>query len=256
MSGQLAAPGRRSVRLLIWLDVLVLLAWGLALLRFWLMGRLPLFIHPNYIPLVVAAGLLLLVLSGIQGLRTLALVRLQAREMRHTTLLPPQVGSGLLLSVALIALVMTPRPFTSDTALQRGVSDTLSLTRPQPQAFRISVEPSQRTLLDWIRTLNVYPEPDAYTGQAVKVQGFVVYEPNQPNNYLTISRFVITCCAADAYPVGLPVKLAGDRSQYPKDSWFEVTGNMVTESLNQQRQLVIQASAFTPIPEPANPYMY
>ncbi len=239
-----------------WLDVAVLLAWGLVPLRFWHNGKLPLLIHPSYTPLVVAVALLLLLLGTVQAVGALRPSWSRGQAARHRTLLPPWLASALLLAAALLALLLTPRPFTSDTALQRGVSDTLSLTRPQPQAFRISQNSESRTLLDWIRTLAVYPEPDAYAGQAVKVQGFVVHEPQQPANYLTLSRFVITCCAADAYAVGLPVKLTGERSQYPPDTWLEVQGTMGTATLNRQRQLVIQASRLRPIAEPETPYVY
>ncbi|MEM8810914.1 MAG: TIGR03943 family protein, partial [Cyanobacteria bacterium P01_G01_bin.38] len=148
------------------------------------------------------------------------------------------------------------RAFASDTALQRGVSDTLSLTRSQPQRFVRQTQPEERTIIDWVRTLNVYPEPDAYTDQAVKVKGFVIHPEEWPDDYLMISRFVLTCCAADAYPVGLPVKVIGSRKAYPVDGWLEVTGNMMTETLNDRRQLVIKPTALDNIEEPRNPYEY
>ncbi len=47
---------------------------------------------------------------------------------------------------------------------------------------------------------------------------FVVQLPQLLDNYLLISRFILTCCAVDAYPVGLPVKLSGSRGQYYYDS--------------------------------------
>ncbi|WP_368669027.1 hypothetical protein [Corallococcus sp. CA053C] len=50
--------------------------------------------------------------------------------------------------------------------------------------------------------------------------------------------------------------MEGDRSSYPPDSWLQVRGSMITETLNSQRQLVIQASAIEPIPEPRDPYAY
>ncbi|NJO66452.1 MAG: TIGR03943 family protein, partial [Leptolyngbyaceae cyanobacterium RM1_405_57] len=69
-------------------------------------------------------------------------------------------------------------------------------------------------------------------------------------------RFVITCCAADTYPVGLPVKIEGSRSTYPPDTWLRVKGSMITETLDGQRQLTIQASQLEEIEEPENPYEY
>jgi uncharacterized repeat protein (TIGR03943 family) len=257
-----ASPPRRSASRLrqTWLDVLAIAAWGAVLLKFWLTGKMPLLLHPNYVWLAITAGIALVGLSIWKAGQGLLLLRRRSRQIlpnpQHFTLLPPGFSSLLLLLVALVGLGFTPRPFSSEVALNRGVTESLTLTRSQPQAFRATVQPEARSIIDWVRTLNVYPEPDAYTGQQVNVDGFVIHPPNFPEGYLVISRFILTCCAADAYPVGLPVKLTGDRSSYPADSWLKIRGSMITETLNNQRQLVIQASAIEPIPEPRNPYAY
>lgn len=236
-----------------WLDVLAIASWGILMLKYWLTGKLNLLIHPNYFWLVITGGLGLLVVSSLKALELLR--RRRTRVAAHITLFPPGFSSTLLLTTAIVGLLFTPRVFASQTALQRGVTDSLGATRTQPQAFRSSVRPEKRSLLDWVRTLNVYPEPDAYTGQKVKLQGFVIHPPELPPEYLLLSRFVITCCAADAYPVGLPVKLTA-RQSYPPDTWLEIEGKMITENLGDKRQLTIQASSLKQIPEPKNPYDY
>lgn len=83
-----------------------------------------------------------------------------------------------------------------------------------------------------------------------------LFIPQTSPEYLLISRFVITCCAADAYPIGLPVKLKGNRDAYPADTWLEVKGQMITETLAEKRQLVIEAETLKKISEPENPYDY
>ena len=77
-----------------------------------------------------------------------------------------------------------------------------------------------------------------------------------PEQYLLISRFILTCCAADAYPVSLAVKLPESRDKYPPDKWLQVEGQMITETLAGKRLLVIQASSLKAIDEPKNPYDY
>lgn len=250
---------RNFSRVLPWLDVLAIAAWGVLLLKYWLSEQLYLLIHPNYVWLTIAAGIGLLLISG---LKAIMLLRRRTRPLpvastQHLTLFPPGWSSGLLLAVAIVGFLITPRAFASQTALDRGVGDAITLTRAKPQAFRASARSEDKSLIDWIRTLQVYPEPDAYTGQKVKVQGFVVYPPNLPPQYLLLTRFVITCCAADAYPVALPVKLpTGDHQAYSPDNWLEIEGQMVTENLAGKRQLTIQASALKPISAPKNPYNY
>ncbi|MBW4565472.1 MAG: TIGR03943 family protein [Mojavia pulchra JT2-VF2] len=240
-----------------WLDVLAITAWGILILKYWFTGKLNLLIHPDYFWLAIAGAIGLLIIGFFKAGQ---LWRWRRREnvpnAQHLTLFPPGWGSGLLLTAAILGLMITPRVFASQTALDRGVTDSVAATRAQPQAFRATIRPEERSLIDWVRTLNVYPEPDAYTGQKVKVQGFAIHPPEFSKEYLFLARFVITCCAADAYPAGLPVKLTDTRDQYPPDTWLEIEGQMVTETISDKRQLTIAATSLKKIPQPKNPYIY
>lgn len=254
-------PGPNNKDWSFWLDTTALFLWGVLLLKYWVSGQIYFLLHPDYVWLTIVAGVALLMLAGNQVIMYLRRRSRKSRvgsspasALQHLAFLPMGFGSGLLVAIACVGILYTPRPFASDIALQRGVTDTLMMTRSQPQSFRVSNNPENRSLLDWIRTINVYPEPDAYSGDPVNVDGFVVYPPDLPDDYLMISRFIITCCAADAYPVGLPVKVKGDRTAFPADDWFRVQGSMATETLNGQRQLVIQGESLESIPTPRNPY--
>ena len=240
-----------------WLDVVAITAWGILMLKYWLTGKLYLLIHPDYFWLAILAGIALLVIGFFKGLQIWKHRRRpEVSNASHISLFPPGWGSFLLLTAAILGLIITPRAFASQTALDRGVTESISATRTQPQAFRATVRPEERSLVDWVRTVNVYPEPDAYIGQKVKVQGFVIHQPNVTEDYMFLARFVLTCCAADAYPVGLPVQISGSLQQYPPDTWLEIEGQMTTQIIAQKRQLTIKANALKKIPQPQNPYSY
>ncbi len=260
------------------LDILAILGWGGLLLRYWIGGELKLLIHPNYFWLVFLTGLSLM---GLGIIKIWFLIQEYPKKsvnkdnnLNHITVLPNYLGSSLLLVTALMGLLFQPSPLTSQMALQRGISENLPTTQLQTQSFRATLKPEQRSLIDWVRTINAYPEPDAYTGQKVKVSGFVVDLPSLPENYRLISRFILTCCAVDAYPVGLPVKMDQSNSVYPADTWLEIEGEMITETLpmahqtvtieiqaaeknsTPKRQLVILAKSIKLIPTPTDPYGY
>ena len=258
-----------SLQVLIpWLDVMVFFAWGVLFLRYWSTGELRLLIHPNYFGLVFVTGIIFLSIASLKFWQLFSLKgKRSANNAQHITLFPLGWSTALLLGVVIIAFIIPPKVLTSDTALRRGVTDSLPVTRSQPESFRAGVSPEKRSLIEWVRTLNVYPEPDAYTGQKVNVKGFVVHSPNLPNNYFLVTRFVLTCCAVDAYPVALPVKIEGDKTAFPPDTWIEVKGQMITEVLKgetgtlkqtsaEKRQLVIAANSVEKIPTPRDPYEY
>ncbi|MCS6959967.1 MAG: TIGR03943 family protein [Pseudanabaenaceae cyanobacterium SKYGB_i_bin29] len=228
-------------------DTLAILVWGVLFLRLWLTGQLFLLIHPNYKLLTIGAGFCLL------GLGIRLLFKPQ-QTVLHNNLLPRQWSSGLLLMTGILGLVIPPRPFASDIAFQRGIDDSFAVVRGA-QTFRRSNKPEQRTIVEWVRTLHVYPEPDAYRGQKVDVTGFVVHPSGLPSNYFLISRFVITCCAADVYPVGLLVKLENsDRTGYPPDRWLRIKGVMDTIEWQGKRKLAIIPQEIIPVSPPPNPY--
>ena len=253
------APGR-SVPWQALVDATMLLLWGAMLLRFTLTGKLYLLLHPDYMWLAHLAMVLLLAM----GIARLVQVWLSYRQQRgqtlrsqeHVALLPRQFSSALLIAIAVFGMIYTPRPFASETAFQRGITDVLGQTRSRPQRFSLSGDSEDRTIVDWVRTLNVYPEPDAYSGQAAKVSGFVTHIPDWPENVIMISRFVLTCCAADAYPVGLPVELPASTPRPAPDTWLEIEGTMQTTTLDGKRQLAIGSATLTEIPEPRTPYEY
>jgi uncharacterized repeat protein (TIGR03943 family) len=246
-------PTARSSLRKSWLNITAITAWGVLLIKYAIDGTLYILIHPSYYLLVTVTGVCLLSIGLFQSWR-LFRGNIAAPEL-HSSLLPHSVTTMLLLGSAIAGLIITPKIFTSHAAIQRGVSTAaVTVTRSETQAFRTNVRSASRTLVDWVRTLNNYPEPDAYLGQKANINGFVLYPKGLPPNYLMLSRFVITCCAADAYPVSLPVKFTGDRQTYPQDSWLQIKGKATVETLNGSRQLVIAASELKSIPAPKNPY--
>ncbi|MBP0000068.1 MAG: TIGR03943 family protein [Cyanobacteria bacterium SID2] len=240
-----------------WLDNLAIFAWGVLLLKYWLTGKLRILIHPAYTWLSVVAGIAFIVVAFWKSQQLWKRRHLPMLPQQHVSLFPPAWGSGFLVVSACVGLVFTPRPFASQVALERGVTEALAVTRVEPQSFRGSANPEDRSIIDWTRTLSVYPEPDAYAGQPADVIGFVIHADELPENYIIVARFTITCCAADAYPVGLPVRLTSEtRQAYQPDLWVRVRGEIATATLQDRRQVAIVAQSIEPVPEPENPYDY
>ncbi len=260
------------------LGALAIFSWGLLLIKYAVTGQYQLLIHPNYFYLMLVTGLVLLIIGLIKISRLPKSNSTAGVEEQHLTIFPPGIGSTLLLIAAIAGLLIPPNVLTSKTALQRGVTETLPSTRSQPQAFVNQTRPEDRTLIDWVRTLNAYPEPDAYSGQKAQLEGFVIRIPELPANYLLLSRFILNCCAVDAYPVFIPVELPPDASDYPADTWLQVSGKMITKNLainvvqdrniirnspntnspqaRAKRRLVLKAEQTQKIPTPRNPYRY
>jgi uncharacterized repeat protein (TIGR03943 family) len=238
-----------------WIDTAAVLAWGILLLKYWQNGTLNILIHPSYFGLTVATGLILLVIGLFKGYQLFRFPKRLPPRTGHISLLPEGWMTGLMLATAIVGLLFTPKLFASYTAVQRGVQESTVTTRVNAQSFRSQSKPENRSLVDWVRTLAAYPEPDTYVGQKVNINGFVVESPQFGPNHILLSRFVLTCCAADVYPVALPVKLPAGES-YQRDRWLQISGKMAAELLDGKRQVVVVTSSAKPIPVPEKPYEY
>lgn len=238
-------------------------------MTYWRTGRLALLIHPIYNGLIVVTGMVLLMASAFAALKEIrgrsprrsgAIIGDDRGNEEHLTVLPPVLTSGILLAAAILGLLISPKPLASAKAMQQQTSASVTVTRSNPQSFRANQDPAERSLVEWVRLLNVYPEPSAYEGQPMEVSGFLLpgtQGDGLPSGYIWLARFTITCCAADAYPLVLPVELPGDRPQsYETDTWLAVTGTAQTTKIGRDRRLAVAASQVRPIDAPANPYEY
>ncbi len=247
---------KRSRSLLDWLDVLAISAWGVLLLKYWFTEKLGVLVHPRYFWLIVITGLVFVFIGAWKARRLLHKKHPTPRG-KHLTVFAPGLSSGLLLLCALLGLIITPQPLSSQAASHQGLTDFLSSNRIQPQASQNSVSSEEKSLIDWARTIVANPNLDAYVGQKVKLQGFVLHPPKLPDNYLIITRFVMGHCALDAYPIGLPVQLTTNRQAYPPDTWLEIKGKFILSKESESEPLLaVQASSLKPIPKPKNPYEY
>ena len=145
LNSQTKAPNK----LIPWLDAVAITAWGILMLKYWLTGKLSLLIHPDYFWLAISGGTGLLIVGVFKGLQLWKHRRLpEISNVPHISLVPPGWGSFLLLTAAILGLIITPRAFASQTALDRGVTELIGATRAQPQAFRATVRPEERSLVD------------------------------------------------------------------------------------------------------------
>jgi uncharacterized repeat protein (TIGR03943 family) len=233
-----------------WFEPLALVGWGSLPWYYASQQRLTLLVRQEYVPLVLVAGTGLILLGVGLGLWQGRVLALGGRGSGHRPLLPTGVGAVIVLLVILVGILFSPRPLSSQTALNRGGVTLLQQGRLAPQRFEIVLDPSQRSLIDWVRTLQAYPDPQSYVGQAVRIEGFVIHPPDEDPQTFWLARFVIGCCAADAYPVGLVVHWP-DAAALPKDSWQRVEGRM---ALSPERSLWVMAETVEMIPIPENPY--
>ena len=86
------------------------------------------------------------------------------------------------------------------------------------------------------------------TGQAIK--------DKQDPTKMRLFRLMMTCCAADARPISIPVEFTEAPPSWREMGWYKVTGTVEYREINGEQSTVFKASALTPGKPPRQQMMY
>jgi uncharacterized repeat protein (TIGR03943 family) len=122
-------------------------------------------------------------------------------------------------------------------------------------AVQLEIAPEQRTVLDWVRVFNYAEDPAAFDDQPADVIGFV-YRTGalRPDQFL-VSRFIVTCCAADASGVAMLVEWP-DAAGLAENTWVRVRGPVRAAEMSGKPIPLVLAVTVEPTAQPEHPYMY
>lgn len=105
--------------------------------------------------------------------------------------------------------------------------------------------------------INYASESPEYAGEAgiaegmeVELTGFVTHPDGLPEGTLGLTRFHVSCCAADAVPYTVP--LVADPGSRPDDVWLRVAGNLAL----RDGTYVLDPREVTVVDAPSDPYLY
>ncbi|HWL65955.1 MAG TPA: TIGR03943 family protein [Actinomycetota bacterium] len=90
----------------------------------------------------------------------------------------------------------------------------------------------------------------ARAGAEVEFVGFVSRDPGMPADEFLLTRFLISCCVADALSVQVRI-VDAPAGEFKQDQWVQVTGNLFP--LNNE--VVVQAEDVVKVPRPKHPYL-
>ncbi|MCS6563508.1 MULTISPECIES: TIGR03943 family putative permease subunit [Curtobacterium] len=173
-------------------------------------------------------------------------------------------GAAAVVTIGVTAamLVLPPTTLSARTAQQRSVdSATLSNATGSESAVQLlgseGVDTSEYGVKDWAALIRQTTDTTALVGKQVELTGFVV--PGDDGSF-TLTRFVISCCAVDAQPVGLGVVTGdgdGDGTVPDEGQWVTVRGALAANpDQSADARIVVKAAEITDIAQPEDPYEF
>ncbi|MFN8457737.1 MAG: TIGR03943 family protein [Anaerolineae bacterium] len=166
--------------------------------------------------------------------------------------------AGLLLIAlpVILGLLIPPKPLGAAAMSNRefGVGSVTSATAPKTNQL-ITRPAGDKNVLDWLIDFRLAKDPAAFSDQEAKVIGFVYRDDRFGQDSFMVSRFVISCCAADAAPLGLVVRWP-ESTGLANDAWVEIKGRFQPGEFDGEAMPFLIAEAVTPTDVPDQPYLY
>jgi putative membrane protein len=254
---------RRFYRLL---QFLVLTSLGVFLSAKYLSGSLAWYINQRYMPLTVIA------IAGLFGMALTAVFSVRRPPHTHepgdeTDEQPGQSAEGkgrvnsawgiVFISIPLIiGLAIPAKPLSASAISTRGIGAAAPLPAGGGSPVVNLNKPSdQRTILDWVKVFNYQSDLSPFLGQKADVIGFVYHDPRLPPGEFMVSRFVITCCVADAFAIGMIVQTK-DAESLQDNAWVRVKGQVQSTNLGGHKMALVLADTLQDALQPSQPYLF
>lgn len=241
-----------------WVGVTFSLVGVVSVLWLGVTGQLELYVHPRYTVFTV-------VMAVIGGLAAAAAFLLVPRAAEHDHELDEPrprwrvalsvTGTAVLLAASVVALlVLPPATLTSATAENRDITDSSALASSDT-AQLLGGDSASFTVKDWATLLHQGLGDDFFADKRADVSGFLVASDDPDVVY--VARFLVTCCAVDALPIGVPVLIPDWQSTYTVDDWVQVRGGFdANPDAAGTEPIVLVPDEVVPIDRPAQPYVY
>lgn len=221
-------------------------------------GQLTWYINVRFIPLTIFGMVFLFILAQtvFSEIRRSRKHDEEHPEHHHEHDHAPSSASLWFMFIPLLIGVLIPaRPLDSAAFTSKGFSTSAPLVSSDSSASIFETESQERNILDWLKLFNFQDDITQFIGEEASVVGFVYFDEALNSDQFYVSRFVVSCCAADGFAIAMPVRWDGS-SKLEQDSWVVVKGKIESTMLNDQRVPMIVAESVEPADVPAQPYLF
>jgi uncharacterized repeat protein (TIGR03943 family) len=168
---------------------------------------------------------------------------------------PSPINLWIMLIPLLIGILIPAKPLDASAVSAKGLTTSSPLISSDSSSQLFETESEQRNVLDWVKLFYFEQELSPYIGQQASVVGFVYFDERLPEGQFFVSRFILSCCAADGYAVGMIVEWP-EADSLEQDSWVQVKGPVDVVTFGNGTSPLIRAESVEPVPQPDQPYLY
>jgi uncharacterized repeat protein (TIGR03943 family) len=235
-------------------NILLILLGG-ALVKIAANGDYLRYVKPAQQPWIVAGGAVMVLLGAVAIVRDLVAARTavpaEPADHSHSHSARP---AWLLLVPVLAVFLVAPPALGADSVIRTEARVPASAAAANAAAFPPlpagNVVPL--TVNEFVSRAG-WDAAGTLDGRTVSLTGFVVHTGGST----LLARLVISCCAADAFPVTVRLR-GGEADHLASDAWIRVTGQVVPGTATKDTSYTpdFTPASVTTVPAPKDPYEY
>jgi putative membrane protein len=228
-------------------QIIVLLAWIAA---FWFLLQriggnpaLGKFLRPDYWWLVEAGAAILVIF-----LISLVYCNPHNHGRRGVSLLV-QIG------IMILPLLYLPTAVMSHLSPEAAKKRSFHMAQSARIARAAPTNNSGLDLPENTSLLNLVMDPDSYEGKRVITIGMVYWDDNLPEKLFLCYQLLMSCCAADARPIGVLVEYDMLKT-LNKGDWVTVEGVLGSANIKDKKVIRISAEKVVSTEPPKDQYLF
>jgi uncharacterized repeat protein (TIGR03943 family) len=239
----------RKITLQAWLKPAILAGLGLYFNYNLASGNLTNYINVRFAWLSYLAAMLFLLLAAVTAYD---LINTRRQDSQHTHDHGLSWAGLAVVAIPLVLGTLIPSRPLGANAVEGDLASGITAVGG---ATAFTSDPLTWNVLDWLRAINGSDDLSGFNGQQADVVGFVYRAETFPPTTFMVARFVISCCAADAAAIGLPV-IWDDAPELAEDTWVRVRGAFELGEFGGNLVPILHAETVERVPEPEHPYLY
>ena len=150
---------------------------------------------------------------------------------RHSKLKNSEIMNGLIILMPVVFIFLTGSQTLNSYALTKRTLMSPDMQSSESKVGLNESEDQKAGMVIEVSLLQLLRNWASYSGKQVSIQGLLHQSLDDNDDYALVFKYLITCCVADAIPVGIFIDKQSTNC-FSDDDWVKVTGVVNLDKLD------------------------
>ena len=166
-----------------------------------------------------------------------------------------EIMNGLIILMPVAFIFLTGNQTLSSYALTKRTLMSPNLNPPESKSFSEEAEDRKTGMPMDVKLSQLFRNWASYSGKQVSIQGLLHQSMENNEGYSLVFKYLISCCAADAIPVGIFIDKKRTTG-FSDDDWVKVTGVVNLDKMDGNDVVVMSLESIEKTERPSKNAAY